>query len=103
MENNENNWREQFVEDYTLVVDNDHFSYDEVMAHAREMRDVVDLSDILREQWEKYISGVAEREEEAGREAGALLIRQFLANPGSAPFDDIARHYLAQLSEGVSA
>lgn len=103
MEGNENTWREQFVEDYTLVTDNTHKAYEKVMGIVRESHSLVSLSDTLREEWEDYIEAVATREDLAGREVGALLIRQFLANPGSAPFDDIARHYLAKVSEGVSA
>ena len=103
MEGKENTWREQFVEDYTLVPDNTREAYEKVMGYARDADNFITLSDVLREEWEDYIEAVATREDLAGREVGALLIRQFLANPGSAPFDDIARHYLAKVSEEVTA
>jgi hypothetical protein len=53
----------------------------------------------LRSEFETYISQVAERESEAGRENGALLISQMLIGFGSAVFDDIARHYITLTKE----
>lgn len=98
-----NTAREQFVSDYTLVVDNDYEAFTEVMGYAHEAESMTALSDRLREEFEGYIEQVATREEEAERELGALLIRQFLHNQGVSVWDDIARHYLAKVAEEVSA
>lgn len=103
MEGKENTWREQFVEDYTLVTDNTREAYEKVMGYARDADNFITLSDVLREEWEDYIEAVATREDLAGREVGALMIRQMLLGTGSAPFDDIARHYLSEVSEEVTA
>lgn len=84
---------EQFIEDYTLVVDNDQDAYNEARFIVRFSESIPEASDKMREQFENYISEVADREEEAGREVGALLIRQMLIGNGSAAFDRIARHY----------
>ena len=91
--------REQFVDDYTLVVDNTREAYEEVMELAHNSDRFTPLSDTLREQFEDYIAEVADREEKAGREVGALLIRQMLLNLGADVWGDIARHYLIKVEE----
>lgn len=98
-----NTVREQFIEDYTLVVDNTREAFEKVMGYAHEAEHFIALSDKLREEFEGYIEQVATREEEAGREAGALLIRQLLQNQGVSVWDTIARHYLDKVAEEVSA
>lgn len=86
---------DQFVSDYTLVIDNDYDSYREVMDMPELLTgNMSGLSDKLKEQFETYISEVAEREREAGNEAGALLISQMLIGWGTHVFDRIARHYI---------
>lgn len=88
---------DQFVSDYTLVIDNDSDSYHEVIEMQETLvGNVSGLSDKLKEQFETYISEVAEREREAGNEAGALLISQMLIGWGTHVFDRIARHYIAE-------
>lgn len=95
--------REQFVDDYTLVVDNTREEFEKVMGFAHEAENFIALSDTLKEEFEDYIEALATREDLAGRELGALLIRQMLLNLGSDVWDDIARHYLAKVAEEVSA
>lgn len=90
---------DQFVEDYTLVVDNEHESYSETMEMTKEYETVSALSDQMRDEFERYISEVAEREDERGNTTGALLISQLLLNWGSDAFDRIARHYLEKAGE----
>lgn len=94
---------EQFIDDYTLVIDNDYQAYVEVMGYAHEAESMTALSDKLREEFEGYIEQVATREEEEGREVRALLIRQLLQNQGVSVWDSIARHYLAKVAEEVNA
>ena len=85
----------QFVEDYTLVIDNDRESYYDIIDSAEyKAKNMSALSDRLRDEFEDYISQVAEREREQGQEVGALLISQLLLNWGASTFDKIARHYL---------
>ena len=95
--------REQFVNDYTLVMDDDRHGFKQVMTWSYEAGSVAALSDTLREEFEDYVAGLVQREESAGRETGALLVSQLLQGWGSDVFDDIARHYLDKVAEGVSA
>lgn len=90
---------DQFVEDYTLVIDNNYESYSEIMEMTKEYESISALSDQMKDEFESYISGVVERESELGHEAGALLISQLLMNWGSDTFDRIARHYLEKAAE----
>ena len=90
----------QFAEDYILVTENDQDSYREILdMEETQAGNMSGLSDRLREQFEGYISEVAEREREAGHEIGALLISQMLTGWGSTTFDIIARHWLALKTE----
>jgi len=90
---------DQFVEDYTLVTDNEFQAYSETMEMTKEHETVSALSDQMRDEFESYIAGVVERERELGHEIGALLISQMLMNWGSDAFDRIARHYLEKAAQ----
>lgn len=93
----------QFAEDYILVTENDQDSYREILdMEETQTGNMSGLSDRLREQFESYISEVAERERENGHEVGALLISQLLIGWGSGTFDQIAKHYLALKTESVA-
>ena len=95
--------RQQFATDYVMVVDNDFNAYSDIMEMQNtKAGNVSGLSDELRNQFETYISEVAEREAENGHEVGSLLISQMLIGWGSAVFDDIARHYIAIKKEQVN-
>ena len=87
---------DQFVEDFILVTDNDRDSYDEARVIVQEKENLTDIAEEFQEQFESYISQVAEREEALGNEAGALIIRQMLLGWGDDAFRAIARHYLEQ-------
>lgn len=92
--------REQFFNDYTLVVDNEKEQFEDILGRENTRAGSVSgLSDELREEFETYISQVADRESEAGHEIGSMLIREMLIGFGSAVFDDIARHYIEKLEE----
>jgi hypothetical protein len=94
----------QFAEDFCLVVDNDYKVYTEIMEmEETKVKNMSGLSDKLRAQFEAYVSEVAEREKESGREVGALLISQMLLNWGSPSWDLIAKHYIGLKTEEVSA
>lgn len=85
---------EQFVEDFILVTDNDRDSYDEARIIVQEKETLSEIAGEFQEQFETYITQVADREEELGHEAGALLIRQMLIGWGDDAFRAIARHYM---------
>lgn len=92
--------KDQFFNDYTLVINNDFTAWREVMDIVRSSnRDLVTVSEKLREQFEQYVGEVADREEREGNQVGALLIQQLLLNWGSDTFDAIARHYIGKDEE----
>lgn len=96
MEPTENTIRQQFAQDYTLVIDNDHTAYRamKLLLNQQGAHNVPWLSEKLRESFENSISEVVERERRRGNQTTADLISQMLIGYGSAPFDDIARHYI---------
>jgi hypothetical protein len=95
MEATENTARQQFVEDYLLVTDNSEVAYTLHMQLAREAEGKVSqMSDKVREIYENAISAAVERERGISGHITADLIAQVMLGWGSAPFDDIARHYI---------
>jgi hypothetical protein len=87
--------REQFVEDYLLVTDNDYTAYTNHKRIAREAGgNVPTMSDRVREMFEDSIAGVVAQQRAKGGEYASLLIAQLLQGWGSDVFDDIARHYI---------
>ena len=92
--------REQFVSDYTLVIDNTQSAYHEALdtVAGYGTGNKYDIAEAMREQFEDYISTVADREAELGFEVGSLLIRQLLIGWGGA-FEDIAQHYINTVKE----
>ena len=85
---------EQFVEDFLLVTDNDRDSYEGAREIVQEKETLSEVAEEIQEQFESYISQVAEREEALGNESGALMIRQLLLGWGDDAFRAIARHYM---------
>jgi hypothetical protein len=88
----------QFVEDFLLVTDNDRDSYDEARIIVQERETLSEIAEEFQEQFESYISQVADRERELGHEAGALLISQMLIGWGDDAFRAIARHYMESVA-----
>lgn len=87
--------REQFVEDYLLVTDNDYTAYKNHKRIARESNgNIPTMSDRVREMFEDSIAGVVAQQRAKGGEYASLLIAQLLQGWGSDVFDDIARHYI---------
>jgi hypothetical protein len=87
--------REQFAQDYTLVVDNNGEAYSQALDIAREAGGrIATASDKFKEQFENAISQVIERERENGNQLIADLMSELLLGFGSAPFDIIAKHYI---------
>jgi hypothetical protein len=91
--------REQFVSDYLLVNDNNFMAYRLAMQMVDEKeKSISKISDTLREQYENAISRVIERERKEN-EFTADLLSELLLGWGSAPFDDIAKHYIGLKTE----
>jgi hypothetical protein len=92
----------QFIEDYTMVMDNDHDAYRDLITTAKlNGEEVVGFADHLRNEWEDYVDQVAELcARQWGHEAPAtLIVRQMLGGWGQAPFDRLARHYIELAQE----
>jgi hypothetical protein len=92
--------KEQFVLDFTLVIDNTQDAYTEAIDTVKALGtgNKFAIADALRGQFEDYIEAVANRENELGNTTGALLISQLLIGYNSA-FEDIAQHYIETVKE----
>ena len=81
----------QFANDFWLVMQNDYDAYTELMADTKASDSVVQLSDLLRNDWETLAEQVTELVTEQVSEIAGLLIAQVLQGQGSLPFDLIAK------------
>jgi hypothetical protein len=94
--------KEQFVNDYTIVVDNDQQAYN----HVRDLVQSTEgnpeqweiVKESLQDQFEKFVERVADMADEEGIEVGANLLRQMLFGYGDAWYS-IARHYIESVKE----
>lgn len=94
--------REQFVNDFTLVVDNDREAYFETIDLVRAKKESVPaISDTMRESFEEQITKALDvlRQSEEVEPITIEIMSQMLNNWGSDVFDDIARHYIAKDGE----
>jgi hypothetical protein len=88
---------EQFIDDYTIVIDNDHDGYrDEIYTAEGFKEDVYGYSQYLRNEWDEYIDQVAELcANNWGADAPAtLLVRQMMGGWGDSAFYQLAKHYM---------
>jgi hypothetical protein len=83
---------EQFVEDYLMVSENDQEAYYEHIGLVSSYG-VTKAGEIMRGQFEEWISNLANQEEERGNEYGSLLIRQLLIGWGADSFYKIAERF----------
>lgn len=85
--------KEQFINDYTLVIDNDYDMY-------QGMKDIVidnefsavAIGDVLYDQYNQAINEALETSDVS--ESLKDLMRQLLLGWGSSVFDDIALYYI---------
>lgn len=92
METKEMTAKEQFVQDFLLVSENDpdiYFDYSRLV----RFEGVLGASEAMREQFEEFVSNLADQENERGNEYGALLLRQLLIGWGSDCFYQIAKRF----------
>lgn len=82
---------QQFADDFWLVMQNDYEAYTEIMADTKASDSVVELSDLLRGDWETLAEQVTELVTEQISEIAGLLIAQIIQGQGSLPFDLIAK------------
>lgn len=97
-----NTSREQFVQDFTLVADNDFEMYDEIkiLVHANDY-EVAPISNAMKLQYEMAIGEALKvlRENWGIADVTVDLMSQILNGWGSDCFDDIARHYIEVFAE----
>lgn len=86
--------REQFVEDFTLVVDNNYEAYTDTMNSLTT--NLVDNAERIKEGYEVAISHALDvlRQNENIQEVTIDIMAQMLQGWGTDVFDDIARHYM---------
>jgi hypothetical protein len=92
METKEMTAREQFVQDFLLVSENDpdiYFDYSRLV----RFEGVLGASEAMKEQFEEFVSNLADQENERGNEYGSLLLRQLLIGWGSDCFYQIAKRF----------
>jgi hypothetical protein len=82
----------QFVEDFLLVSENDYDTYLDLTSTVKS-EGVLKTSEKIQEQFENWISQIADQEEEKGNEYGSLLLKQLLVGWGSDSFYKIAKHF----------
>ena len=97
---------EQFINDYTIVIDNDREAFTEVMDIVREESEK-DFSTgyvalRLQNQFEALIADVAFATEQTYGEASGLLIRQMLSGWGTDTWYKIASHYEQMFEESMA-
>lgn len=82
----------QFVEDFLLVSENDYETYKNYTELVRK-EGILKTSEKIQEQFENWISQLADEEEEKQNAYGALLLRQLLIGWGSDSFYKIAKRF----------
>ena len=92
METKETTARDQFIEDFLLVSQNDSDTYFEY-SRLVKFEGVLGASEAIQEQFEGFVSKLADDEDERGNEYGALLLRQLLIGWGSDCFYQIAKRF----------
>ena len=90
---------DQFVQDFTLVVDNDKEMFEHIMNSTSTInKNVVELSEELKDEFEARIYFVMQDLNKGGKynsgKLTALLISQMLMNLGSETYDTLARYYI---------
>ena len=92
METKETTARDQFIADFLLVSQNDSDTYFEY-SRLVKFEGVLGASEAIKEQFEGFVSKLADDEDERGNEYGALLLRQLLIGWGSDCFYQIAKRF----------
>jgi hypothetical protein len=84
--------QEQFIEDFLLVSENDYDTYMDYTSLVARVG-VMKASEQIENQFENWVSELADKEEERGNEYGALLLKQLLIGWGSDSFYKIAKRF----------
>ena len=82
----------QFIEDFLLISENDYKTYLDLTSTVKRVG-VLKTSEKIQEQFENWVSQLADQEEEKKNAYGALLLRQLLIGWGSDSFYKIAKRF----------
>lgn len=93
-----NTTQEQFIEDYTLVIDNEETAYLQHINLAKT-RDVGAVAEQLQEDFEWLVSQIVDLARANKMSNGADLIAQMLVGYGYHTFHKIALHYKEKAGE----
>lgn len=89
---------EQFANDWLLVIENDHDSWNQLVDDVKEMDcNVISVTAYLREEWDVLIDQM-ETQVSKISDVACLLLRQMLVM-GDRPFELIARHVIERIKE----
>lgn len=100
-----NKAQQQFIDDYTIVMDNDFGAYSEIMEYvgitsgSANQRELV--ADYLQNWFENSMGELADSVEKT-YPTTALLIRQMMFNWGVDVWDEIAEHYIDKHEDEVA-
>jgi capsule polysaccharide export protein KpsE/RkpR len=84
--------RDQFVNDFLLVVENDEKTYNEYKALVKD-EGLVRAGERIQNDFEGWIDSLATIELMSKNEVGSLLLRQLLSNWGFDAFYSIAERF----------
>jgi hypothetical protein len=90
--------RDQFVNDFLLVVENDQNKYNEYKALVRD-EGLVRAGERIQNDFEGWIDSLATIELMGKNEVGSLLLRQLLSNWGFDAFYSIAERFEEAVEE----
>ena len=93
---------EQFAQDWLLIADNNSYEfYNELREKAHEADNVVQLSEVLREEWETLVEQVSDLVNRSISPIASDFVTQILGYWGSRPFDLIAEELLNREGENA--
>jgi chromosomal replication initiation ATPase DnaA len=84
--------QEQFISDFLMVAENDQEIYNNYRNIVEDLG-VISGAQKIQEEFEDWISDLAEQEKERGNEVGQLLLGQLLIGWGSDCFYHIAKRF----------
>jgi hypothetical protein len=87
--------RQQFVDDFIMVAENDQETYYKYVNIIQDYG-VMGGANKIQEDFENWISQLANDEDERGNEIGSLLLRQLLIGWGSDCFYQIAKRFVVE-------
>lgn len=95
MQATEKTARDQFVEDFLLVAENDYEFYQQ-HREIYKFYGATHCAQVIQEEFERWIDSLAGEEEERSNEFGALLLRQLLIGWGDETFYKIAERFKSE-------